>query len=163
MIVFVWPIVSIFNADPAGHAEVDSEPIVTAKLKEHALPARRRSKEALADQIFAQRLCACSTKNPVSRVQIEIDILVTAVGIPLFAKPFDLGQLWHRAGYASDSLDQRWIAISDLSAVAERDVKSVGEAAYRLTSVRAAQAFFGAADPPSPGKPVAPLRACAAC
>jgi hypothetical protein len=119
---------------------VDSEPIVTAKLKEHALTARCRSKEALADQIFAQRLRACPAKNSVPRVQIEIDDLVTAADIPLFAKPFDLGQFRHCADYATDSLDQRWIAISE-----------------RLTSPD------GAADPPSPGKPVAPFRACAAC
>ena len=33
-------------------------------------------------------------------VEGKIDNLIAAAGIPLFAIPFDFGQLGHRAGYA---------------------------------------------------------------
>jgi hypothetical protein len=32
-------------------------------------------------------------------MQAKIDNLVTTTGIPLFAKPFDLSEFRHRAGY----------------------------------------------------------------
>jgi hypothetical protein len=37
----------------------------------------------------------CSAKNPVSPMQPNINNLFTEAGIPLFAIPFDLGQLRH--------------------------------------------------------------------
>ena len=37
-----------------------------------------------------------AAKDTIPRVQAKIDNLLAEAGVPLFAKPFDLGQLRHR-------------------------------------------------------------------
>ena len=51
-------------------------------------------------------------ENSVSGVQAEIGDVIVETGIPLFAIPFDLGQLRHRADYACGRGEQRWIGRS---------------------------------------------------
>lgn len=99
MIVFVRT--KIRNSDMyfASHAEMKSEPVVAGKFKEHSFAARRRSPQFFAGKIFLKFSHVRPAENPISRVHPDIDNLVSNAGVPLFAIPFDLGQLWHGAEY----------------------------------------------------------------
>lgn len=80
----------------AGHAEMNSEPVVAGEFEEHPFPASMRTKKVLSDQILAKRENVGFAKDAIYSVQVEIDNPMTDSGIPLFAKPLDLGQLGHR-------------------------------------------------------------------
>ena len=85
------------EVDFAGHAEMKAEPVVAGKFKQHSFAARRRSQQFLADQLFAQSSRVGVAENSFSRMQLHIGNLVANAGVPLFAIPFDFGQLRHRA------------------------------------------------------------------
>ena len=59
-------------------------------------------------EIFLERTRFCSAENPFSGVQSDIDNFIANAGVPLFAKPFDLGQLGHRADYATELYCRCW-------------------------------------------------------
>jgi len=96
MIVFRWPIIRRLDANLARHAEMNSEPIVAGELEEHPFPARMRTEKFRADQALPKGAHVLATKDSVPCVHAKIDNLRAAPDVPLFAKPFDLGQLRHR-------------------------------------------------------------------
>jgi hypothetical protein len=81
--------------DLAGHTEMNPEPIVSGELEKHSFPARVRADEFLADQSSLKLLNILAAKDAVLFMQGKIDNLPADPGVPLFAKPFDLGQLGH--------------------------------------------------------------------
>src|SRR5437660_1031005 len=97
MVVFGRPVIRRFNADLAGHAEMNEKEVVAGELKEHPLPARMRGEKFSTNQPSAKLLHILAAKDSVPHVQAKIDNLRAAAGVPLFAKPFDLSQLGHRA------------------------------------------------------------------
>jgi hypothetical protein len=88
------------HLNPAGHAEVDAEPIVVGKSEEHAFAAAIRTEVLRVDQSVAEVASICLAKDAVPHMQCKIDNDFAAAGVPLFAIRFDLRQLGHRAGYA---------------------------------------------------------------
>ncbi len=103
MVVLGWAIIFRFDANFAGHAEMNEKEVVAGDFEEHPFPACMRAEKFCADQAPLKFYYVCLAKDAVSRVQAKIDNFRTNPGIPLFAKPFDFGQLWHRARYASDA------------------------------------------------------------
>jgi hypothetical protein len=98
VVVFGRSKIRKFHSNPARHSEVDPEPVVIGKLKQHALAMRFRPQQLFSAEMLAQRGCVCFPENPVPRVQVDMHHLVAEAGVPLFAIPFDLGELWHGGG-----------------------------------------------------------------
>ena len=122
MIVFAGSISRGLNLDLAGHAEMNAKPVVAGKFEEHSFSARVRAEKFRTDQSLLELAYVAAAKNAVSAMQAKIDNLSAAPGVPLFTKPFDLGQLRHRADYVAPERDQRWIG------------RSAGDAKFRLGS-----------------------------
>jgi len=99
MIVFTGPKIRIGYTNFTGHAQMNAEPVGTGKFEEHSLAMCGRSFESGADQFFLHRPGVASTENALSVVHAETNNFLSAPGVPLFAKPFDLGQFRHRPGY----------------------------------------------------------------
>ena len=113
MIPLCRSITWLLDVNLSGHSEVDAEPIVAGKLEKHSLSASMRAKKSFANQVVAQRAHVGLTKDAVLFVQDKIDDLRADSGVPLFAKPFDLGQLGHRTIYKEERLGQPSVGISD--------------------------------------------------
>ena len=114
------------DLNPAGHSEMDAEPIVAGKLEEHAFTAAIGTEIFRVDQSVAQVASLGLAKDAIPRMQCNIDNHVAAAGVPLFAIPVDFGELGHRAEYVLVKARQRWIALS------ERDFKSGSKAALKI-------------------------------
>ena len=95
MVALCRPMVRGRDIDLASHAEMNAQPIVSGKLEQHPFPARVRADEFLADQSLLKLLNILAAKDAVLFMQGKIDNLPAEPGIPLFTKPFDLGQLGH--------------------------------------------------------------------
>src|SRR6266581_2608936 len=103
MAILVWPKTRRFNTDFARHAEMNSEPAVARKLKQHSFAADARIQQLFADKAFLKRARVRSAKNAVPRMQADIDNLVPTSRIPLLTIPFDLRQLRHGGEYVAQS------------------------------------------------------------
>jgi hypothetical protein len=112
MIVFNGSIIRGLDQDLSRHAEMNAKRVVAGKFEEHPFSARLRAEKFHADQSLLKLAHITAAKDAVSCVQAKIDNLPAAPGVPLFAKPFDFGQLRHRADYVARECDQRWIGRS---------------------------------------------------
>src|SRR5438477_8463861 len=92
VVVFGRPVIRRFDADLAGHAEMNEKEVIAGELEEHPFPARMRGEKFFTNQPSAELLHILATKDAVPRMQAKIDNLRAAAGVPLFAKPFDLSQ-----------------------------------------------------------------------
>jgi hypothetical protein len=101
MIVFPGSMIRGRDPNLAGHAEMNSKPVVSGKFEEHPFAPRKRAEKFRADQALLELAYVAAAKDAVSCVQAKTDNLRAAPGVPLFAKPFDFGQLGHRADYAA--------------------------------------------------------------
>src|SRR5207248_4072164 len=99
MIVLRWSVAGVLHANFAGHAEMNAKPVIIRKLEEHSFSARLRANKFRAHQSSLKLINVLATEDPVPRVQAKIDNLRADPGVPLFTKPFDLGELRHRARY----------------------------------------------------------------
>ena len=75
----------------AGHAKMDSEPVVAGKFEVHLFSEPCRSQQPFAGKIFPERTRVGAAEHIFAGVQAKIDNLVAKAGVPLFAKPLDFG------------------------------------------------------------------------
>lgn len=108
MIVFARSEIARFDMRLTGHAEMDAEPVFTGKLEQHLLSASCRSHKLLANE-FLKRARIRAAKHVLAFVEANIDNFTAAADVPLFAIPFDFGQLGHGAGYMIE-LGRQWRA-----------------------------------------------------
>ena len=104
MIMFGRSIISRHDPDFSGHAKMNAEPIILGKFEEHPFSAPVRAEKFRADQAPLKLARVAPAKDAVPRVQAKIDNLRAVPDVPLFAKPFDFGQLRHRADYVGQRL-----------------------------------------------------------
>jgi hypothetical protein len=97
MIMFARTKNVILNADIAGHSEMNAQPASAGKAKQHSFSACFRAKECRAGKLSPQLVHIRSPKHPIPFVQRKIDDLLAVPNVPLFAKPFDLGEFRHVA------------------------------------------------------------------
>ena len=100
--MFVRVKTSGFDANLPGHAEMNPKPVMAREFEEHPFAAGPRAQKFLANQSSMKFAGVCSAKNPVSRMQPNVDNFFAKAGVPLFAIPFDLGQFGHRQNIAVD-------------------------------------------------------------
>ncbi len=97
MIMLIRPERKRLAGQLAGHAEVDSQPRLAAKPKEHLLATRPGFSEWLAEQRSGDLVSVNASKNPRLGVQLHAGNALTQPGVPLFAIVFDLGKFRHAA------------------------------------------------------------------
>lgn len=103
VVVFAWVKFLQFDVDFARHAEMNSQPVVARKSEQHSFAARCRYQQFVADKVLPERACVHPTENAIPPVHAKIANLIADAYVPLFAIPFDFGQLWHRADYVARS------------------------------------------------------------
>ena len=84
-----------FNAQSATHSEVNSEPVVAGKFKEHLFSVRARTKEFLPRNLSFEHRHVRAAEDSFFAVQLHCDDDVAQSRIPAFTKVLHLGQLWH--------------------------------------------------------------------
>lgn len=97
--VIVFPGAEICRLDPelAGHAEMDSDPVITREDEEHLLPAGFGAEEFLPNEATLERPDVAPTEDPFLAMELDCGDDLADAGVPLFAKIFDLGELRHGA------------------------------------------------------------------
>ena|SRR5437660_114408 len=95
MIVLGRPEIGRSGPEFAGHAEVNAEPEISGKMKEHLFAESFRVEQVLADDFCAKLLRVRASKDSLVGVQCgRVDLLVFS-GVPLLAVIFDFGQFGH--------------------------------------------------------------------
>src|SRR5437868_1069426 len=97
MVVFFGTKAAWFDAQLAGHSEVNTEPVLVRELEEHLFSPRLRAEKAGACQLADKSARVRSAKDALQCVELHAHDLLTQTGIPLPAKIFDFGQFGHQA------------------------------------------------------------------
>src|SRR5438094_7573532 len=88
----------------SGHPEMQPEPILVRKSKEHPLAARLGTQQVRSGQLVAQSTRVGSAKDAVPRVQSDADNPLPDADIPTSPKIFHLRQLPHGAEHRHSCL-----------------------------------------------------------
>jgi len=96
MIMFGGQVVGSFGGEFTGHAQMDAEPAVGSKAKEHLLAMGLDRGELLPGQKFGKVGRANSSKDPFSRMEMDPDHTATQSRAPLPTEIKNFGQLRHR-------------------------------------------------------------------
>ncbi len=95
MIVFGGQVVRTPGGEFSGHAQMDAEPAVGAKAKEHLFPMGLDGAELLPGQKLGKVGRTNSSEDPFSRVEMDSGDLFAETDFPLLCEVMHLCQLRH--------------------------------------------------------------------
>ncbi len=95
VIVFERSVGSVLGAQFAGHAEMQAEPAIGAKAKEHLFAVREGLGEDCPGQYFFDQLRVGAAKDAFGGIQLHGKDSLAQTGIPLLAEKFNFGQFRH--------------------------------------------------------------------
>ena len=95
MIVFGGQVVGSLGGELTGHAQMDAEPVVLSKTKEHLFAMGLDGGELLPGQKAGKVGRVDSSEDPFSGVEMDPDHTATQPRAPLPAEIMDFGQLGH--------------------------------------------------------------------
>src|SRR5438067_6919919 len=97
MVVFFRTKAAGFDAQLAGHSEVNTEPVIARELEEHLFSPGLRAEKARAFHLADERARVRPAKDALQCVKLHPHDLLTQSGIPLPAKIFHFGEFGHQA------------------------------------------------------------------
>src|SRR2546423_3656677 len=95
MVVFLRTKATSFDAQLAGHSEVNTEPALVREREEHLFSPGLRAEKAGACQLADKSARVRPAKDPLQCVKLHPHDLLTQSGIPLPAKIFHFGEFRH--------------------------------------------------------------------
>ncbi len=97
MIVLFGAEIRRLDAQGAGHAKVQAEPVWSGEFEQHLLAARGAAKEFCAGKPAFQTARIAAAENSFFRVEIDCGDTKTDTGVPSASIILHLSELWHRA------------------------------------------------------------------
>src|SRR2546423_7353817 len=88
MVVFLRTKAAWFDAQRAGHSEVNTDPVIARELEEHLFSPGLGAEKARACQLADKRARVRPAKDPLQCVELHAHDLLAEPGIPLPAKIF---------------------------------------------------------------------------
>lgn len=83
------------DAQFAGHAEMNADPVIAGKFEEHLFSPGLRPKKTSAGELADESPGVLAAKDALPRVKLHAHNLLPKAGVPLPAIVFDFSELGH--------------------------------------------------------------------